>query len=114
MDEEVERLRRVLQALLTRVAESTALIRNLAVDAFSPFPLVEIQSMNCALLNIEELATDLEHDALACEAALVPECEPEADDDLSADDIPPWPPLDAVYFDSDSSSYASDTASYSD
>ncbi|OEL13065.1 hypothetical protein BAE44_0025915, partial [Dichanthelium oligosanthes] len=57
-------------SLLNVVSESAAVIRNLAVDAFSPAYHPDIPSINLDLLNIETVATELEQRAFQYEEAL--------------------------------------------
>ncbi|OEL18672.1 hypothetical protein BAE44_0020310 [Dichanthelium oligosanthes] len=71
---------KALQALIAMVTESAVMIRNIVVDAFSPISLLEIDSINLALINIEAVATKVEQQAMECEAALVPKVEPEVEE----------------------------------
>jgi hypothetical protein len=88
------------------VGQSAAMIRTLVIDALSLYSLLEIDDINLALLNIEALATDVEHVVLECEAALEHAVEPQEEDNVNPEDLVPfdWVPLtDVDYFDSDDS-----------
>ncbi|OEL24017.1 hypothetical protein BAE44_0014962 [Dichanthelium oligosanthes] len=94
------------------MTESAAMIRNIVVDAFSPISLSEIDNMNLALINIEAVATEVEQQAMECEAAFEPTVEPEVEEAVDPDDTvhADWVPYtDVDYFDFDDFMHLADS-----
>ncbi|OEL30501.1 hypothetical protein BAE44_0008480 [Dichanthelium oligosanthes] len=68
MDPQVEKLRKALEGLVAMVFKAPAMMRTIAVNALSPYSLPKIDSINLDLINIESITTEIEQQALECEA----------------------------------------------
>ncbi|OEL28722.1 hypothetical protein BAE44_0010259 [Dichanthelium oligosanthes] len=105
MDPQVEKLMKALEGLVAMVSEASLSLRTIATDAFSPYDLLEISSINLDLLNIESIATEMEQHAIECQAVLDSCVEPAEEDNVDPEDLVPFdwePKSDADYYKPDS------------
>jgi hypothetical protein len=99
---QLDKLRTALEGLVATVSDAAAIVQSIAVQAFSPFDLIEICSMNLDLLNIESIASEMEQGALECRGVLNSAVDPDDEGNIDPEDMVPshWDP---EYYDSDDS-----------